>query len=157
MNIEITKRLNAACSKWVGTPYVAGQSVPGPQGGTDCVRVCDLILQEALGLCLDPLPRYAQDAAFHNKEVVAEMQRHLFRRFDLRNIDLDEPIEPLDLIICSQLTGTGSATTDGHHIILCQSKNQCIDAWPGIGVRRVGMGVLTSGFTIHKVWRPNKR
>lgn len=154
---EINKRLTKACTKWVGTPYVAGQSIPGPQGGTDCVRVCDLILQEALGLELEPLPRHAQDAAFHNKEVVAEMQRQLFRRFDLRNVSESEDIEPLDLIVCSQIMGSGSATTDGHHIVLCISKNQCIDAWPNIGVRKLGMGAILSGFEIHRVWRPNRR
>jgi len=152
--IEINKRLTRAYTKWVGTPYVSGQSVPGPQGGVDCVRICDLVLQEALGLTLEPLPRHAQDAAFHDPKITAEMQRLLFRRFNLRNVEEEERPRALDIIVCSQIMGSGPASNDGHHLILCVSGNQCIDAWPGLGVRKLGMGAVLMGFNIHRIWRP---
>lgn len=157
MNIEQIKRLRASIKGWEGTPYVAGQSFPGKQGGVDCVRICDLILQDALDLSLDPLPRHAQDSAFHDKEVVAQMQRLLFERFDLYSVPVDSRIEPLDLVVCSQkIRGTVSPKDSGHHIILSISRNQCIDAWPGIGVRILGTGGILAGFDILKIWRSEK-
>lgn len=152
LSIEVQKRLTRAYTKWVGTPYVAGQSVPGPRGGVDCVRVCDLILQEALGLSLEPLPRYSQDAAFHDRRIVAEMQRLLFDRFNLSTVE-GRP-KALDLIVCSQRVNGSPLSNEGHHIVLCVASNLCVDAWPGIGCRKLGMGAVLSGFEIHKVWRP---
>jgi cell wall-associated NlpC family hydrolase len=158
MRMDQTKRLKASIAGWQGTPYVAGQSFPGKGGGVDCVRICDLILQDALGLSLDPLPRHSQDSAFHDKSVVANMQRLLFERFDLYSVPVDGQIQPLDLIVCSQkIKGMRTpADHEGHHIVLATSSNQCIDAWPGVGVRVLGMGSIRAGFEIHKVWRSEK-
>ena len=65
--------LGAAVKEWRGTPYAAGCCSPGPGGGVDCVRFVDAVLQQLHQTVLPPLPRFAQDAAFHNPRTVADM------------------------------------------------------------------------------------
>lgn len=79
---------------WRGTPHRAGQKVPGPAGGVDCVRFPDEVLRQArraLGLPeLDDLPRWAQDAAFHDPRVSARFEALMTARHGLRRVPLPE-------------------------------------------------------------------
>lgn len=75
------RTLDAFCAEWEGTPYAGGCCSPGPSGGVDCVRFVDAGLQRLHGVLLEPLPRFAQDAAFHNPETVAHMIRVLETRY----------------------------------------------------------------------------
>lgn len=152
---EQRSRLIEACKLWLGTPYLAGQCIPGKEGGVDCVRLTDAILQQTYGLSLEPLPRHAQDAAFHNKEVVQSMVRLFFERFDLFTVNNPRVFLPTDLIMTRQITnGEMPETPSGHHVILVTARKPvCIDAWPRIGVREIGLGGVKASFTILKVYR----
>ena len=149
------KRLNDASKRWVGTPYMAGQAVAG--SGVDCVRLVDCVLQEALGLTLEPLPRFPADSAYHNKEVVTQMQRLLFERFDLEKVPDDETRYRMgDVLALSLKSKQGQVPGNAHHICIMVSPVKAIDAWPGTGVRILGIGGVLSSFHVLKHWRSEK-
>lgn len=155
MTPEQRKRFTRSISKWSGTPYRTGQSTPGRLGGVDCVRLCDCVLQDTLGLTLEPLPRHAADSAFHSREVVQEVTRLLFSRFDLYTVRDPLEFKPCDIIVARQRTTEDVPTdSEGHHILLAgPARPLCYDAWPNVGVRTLGEGAVRASFDVLKVYR----
>lgn len=78
------KSLSSVLESWANTPFGAGQCEK--QHGVDCVRFVDAAIAEWRGYSFsDPLPRHAQQQAFHDPRIVASMEtllkiRHCYER-----------------------------------------------------------------------------
>lgn len=154
-------RLQTAIDRWQGTPYVAGQSMPGKDGGVDCVRYDYDLLEWTYQVGHEPLPRIAQDAAFHKVEVVQAVMRHFWERFQWFSVKPGLPLMPADLLAVRQKTPYVPEDEDGrakilnpHHVfVVGPDRIMCHDSWPGIGVRSCGIGGVRASFEVVHVYR----
>lgn len=162
LSLEQIQRLRAAIERWKNTPYMAGQCLPGTgkDGGVDCVRFGDTILQETYGLSLPPLPREAQDSAWHDPVVVSRITRLVFERFDLFSVDLKQPLMPADwLCVRAKTTHKPKDRAEQieqrpHHIVIVGfPPNLAWHAVPKANVISCGIGGIRASFDIIKVWR----
>jgi|GEM_PF-6985151 len=90
-------------ARWSGTPYMAGQCCPSGghelQGGVDCLRYVDDWCQMLRRVTLAPLPRHAQDAAFHDPRIVAHTIALMLDRHGASEILVDrEALQAYDIL-----------------------------------------------------------
>jgi hypothetical protein len=175
MTRDQRQRLIAAIQRWTQppTPYMAGQCLPRglsgvPEGGgVDCVRFVDAVLQETYygrWDALEPLPREAQDSAWHNPEIVSRVARLFFDRFDLYSVEIGRSFKPGDMLCvrskpppgAKPLTVAEKAVMTPHHCIIVAPDLWCWHAVPAVNVCRVGAGGVKACFDLIKVWRSRK-
>ena len=150
------ERLQRRLDEWEGTPYMAGQCKPGKRledgCGVDCVRLGDDALQYALGLSLDPLPREAQDAAFHDPNVVFRFQRLMLKRFRGTTLDPQTIKQEAGDILGLKLK---DAAKEHHVAIVGADGVRCYHAI-GAGVVWSGIGGIRASYDVLKIWRPGE-
>lgn len=160
MSSEQLSRLMASLVKWQATPYLAGQCLAGLQGGVDCIRYVDAVLQDVFDKKPEPLPVEAQDAALHNPEVVQRIARLIAVRFSMRTVDPLGIISPADIICTRTKTKSGEKLTPEeiltktpHHVFLAGFGPLCWHALQRVGVCSMGIGAMRSSFNVIQVWR----
>lgn len=83
---------------WLETPYIPGQCCLGV--GVDCVRYVNACLAFMHGLDEIPtLPRFAQDAAFHNPKIVGELLRFWSELFPCREVEATDEVQLGDVLV----------------------------------------------------------
>lgn len=160
-----TIALQSALTRWRGTPYIAGNQMPGQHGGVDCLRYVDAVLHEVFrpGDRLDPLPRHAQDAALHNTQIVYEVIRIMLKRFDMKCMpDVITP-DPGDVLAvrlktkpAESLIHRPSEGRSRHLLVVTNHTAICSHAIPGHGVVLAGRGGIESTFEITGVYRSKR-
>lgn len=156
---EQFERLGLFIQQWEETPYLAGQCCPGPSGGVDCLRYVDQGLQQTRGVVLDPLPREAQDAAFHDRDVVVRMGLLMVRRHNLVSIRTRPPFKPADTLCVRTKTPNAVKREDlanlsPHHLMIVGPDG--IRVWhagPSRKVSWMGLGGVPVCYDIIQAWR----
>lgn len=163
LSYEQRRGLREGIELWDKTPYLSGQFMPGAGGGVDCVRYGDALLQHTYHggwQSLPPLPREAQDAAWHDPAVVKKVIRLMCERHDLYLLDPAAPAfryQPADLLCVRQKPQKGEdahADREPHHVIVVGADAiWCHHAVPRTHVARVGIGGVRACFEVLRVFR----
>lgn len=144
------QRFLCALEAWEGTKYMPGCCCP--QTGVDCIRLVDALLQSTFGLNLSPLPREAQDAAFHDPKVVVRVRRLIKDRFKSVSVRIDGDsvgVLPADVIEVRCKHGKAP-----HHVLIVGPDGiRVYHAQSGIGVSWTGVGGVTAMFDITHIYR----
>jgi len=146
---EITARLETNFQRWEGTPYMAGQCMPGM--GVDCVRfVCDVL--DKMYDTHTEVPREIQDRSLHDPAGAQEVM-DLIRSYYPDHVDLpagDRCVEPGDIII------TGNAQGGPGHAILVGTARNTLWQATSRAVRMCGLGLLQHFQQVCTIVRPDK-
>lgn len=159
MTPEQLQRFEQFIEQWEGTPYLSGQCMAGPAGGVDCLRYVDQGLQAIKGVSLVPLPREAQDAAFHDRRVVVFIGLLMMKRHGLKTIGIRPPFKVADILCVRTKTPTplkpeNRAEKNPHHIMLVGPGG--IRVWhagPSQQVSWMGLGGVVCCYDIIHAWR----
>lgn len=125
------KRLEQVLELWVGTPYRAGQQMPGV--ACDCRSFVLAVLDSLYGKQTD-VELLPEDASLHQPEVSRSFLRKMARYWNVQKVE-DRVLEPGDLII-SAYPGAGPT-----HVMIS-------GRWPWIYHATKTSGVRKTGFTL---------
>jgi len=139
-----TEALAQAIYKWTGTPYMAGQCLPGV--GVDCVRLICAILNDLRGHEVIPISTVPPDAALHNRETAIAAMRSLLKAYNPTKVE-NRMIEPGDILVVSY-SGGGP----GHGMLVGPVKNTLYHS-DGRGVVKTGMALPCEFQRVHGIYR----
>ncbi len=129
----IERKLNKELDEWLDTPYLAGSSAKGPQGGVDCIRFVCSVLDAMYGYQREPLDRLPGDVAMHDPARARAALRKMLRNYE-PNIRVDDgTIEPGDILVVSPERGGPS-----HAKIVSATPNKIYHATTN-GIRFTGI------------------
>lgn len=114
------KKVDAAISRWVGTPFAKGNRVA--QMGADCVNLGIGVLDDLYGF-EDPtrIPRLSPDAGVHNDQAAMEIARLMRRRYD-SFVVRDFTLSPGDAIVTTSTPRSSSPRSHQGHLMIQSSR-----------------------------------
>lgn len=146
----ILSKISDFYSRWIHTPYKAGQQVEGV--AVDCIR-----LLAAFGCFLEDreqieVTRLPQDVAFHRPDTARAAIRKLMENFPKwQRLSAPVIIEPGDLLV------VGPPGVPSHGMLAIHRRSSLIHAVPGEGVVQAGMYMDPQSCSIHSVFRSSDR
>lgn len=146
---QATEKLRRVIQRWEGTPYMAGQQVPGV--GVDCVRFVCRVFDALHNLEETPLENIPADASMHTREGAIQTMRKIMKAYSPISQVTDGSIEPGDVIIVSYVGGG-----PGHAMLVGTDRNTLYHA-DSVGVVRTGLGIAAGQQIIHGVFRKANR
>jgi hypothetical protein len=144
-----TAALEAVQQKWLGTPYGAGQQVPGV--AVDCVRLLCRMLDELHGLDETPLAQIPPDASMHTREGAQLTMMAIMHAYKPWIKITDGKIEPGDIVVVGPVGGG-----PGHGMMVSTRRNCLIHA-DQEEVALAGLGFFSEHQRVFGVFRKGNR
>lgn len=154
--------LEFKAGKWIGTPFFANSSMPGPGGGVSCQKLVAAIYREC-GCCNVEVPEVAMShARFNRNSLMEEFMSGLseFSKLDLAGM---RPLPPLST---EERVSAGALTLEAgdligfrigkaiHHMGIVLPSQMFIHAMSGYGTVLSALSDGTWGARVGAVWRP---
>lgn len=130
----VAEKMLRVVKKWEGTPYMAGQCMPGV--GVDCIRFGHAVLCEMTGKNLGAFPRLPQDMSMHNRLGSMRVLHQMRRDFSEHERVSGTVCIPMDIVITGYF-GAGP----GHMRLVGPEPNTIWEV--------TSHGVAKTGFAFH--------
>jgi len=133
-NYGFEDRLRKVLKSWEGTPYKLGDQRKGL--GVDCIRFCCGVADEMFGYIRTEIELLPQDMSMNQPSTAFATMRKLKTMYSpIGYIDIDDPLEPGDIIVAGPDNGG-----PGHLMFVGADKNTLWHAsnqkveWTGMSV-----------------------
>lgn len=145
---QAESRLEYVISRWVGTPYMAGQRVRG--AGVDCVQFVTAVLDE-LHRNEKPtfVPRLRPDSAIHDARQGGPTIKALRQGF-ASQVVRETVVEPGDVLVVRAIPRSRGPRRMGHVLITGSVPNTLYHAMTGSGVTRTSIEGLDEILRIYR-------
>lgn len=142
--------LQAVLDAWAGTRYMPGQSCRGRVA--DCIGFVAGVLDELHGYeDPPPVPRHANDVAFHNPRLAAQVTLGISRRWPMRAVRRGWEPEAGDVL----LVRVGSLGTGGHAMLVGARPREAWHCDFESGVCYTGVEAVRP--LLVRAWRPTEK